>query len=176
MNEDQDINIKSIEFLYKSNHKALCNTVNKIINDQEASEDIVQEVFIKIWHKRHDLKIDSSLKGYIFKSVANAALNYLESHKVARFQKEITLDISESLMEEAPQKLDYKELGLKIREAIDRLPPRCKTIFILSKYEEMKYKDIANQLNLSLKTVENQMGIALEKLRNDLKPYLNANF
>jgi RNA polymerase sigma-70 factor, ECF subfamily len=176
MNEDQAINLKSIEDLYKSNHKMLCNSVNKIVNNREAAEDIVQEVFIKLWRKRNELKVDTTLKGYVFKSAINAALNYLESHKVLAGHKELSPEISESYEEGAMQELEDKELELKIKDAIDRLPARCKTIFILSRYEDMKYKDIALQLDLSLKTIENQMGIALEKLRNDLKPYLTRQF
>jgi RNA polymerase sigma-70 factor, ECF subfamily len=176
MDEDQNINLKRIEDLYKSNHKMLCNTANKITNDKEAAEDIVQEVFIKLWRKRDELKIDSTLKGYIFKSVANAALNYLQSHKMVKFKKELTNEISESLPDPNHFKLDHIELESKIKEAIEKLPAKCKIIFILSRYEEMPYKDIALHLDLSPKTIENQMGIALEKLRTDLKPYLTREF
>jgi RNA polymerase sigma-70 factor (ECF subfamily) len=176
MREGQDINLKTIEDVYKSSHKMLCNSVNKIVNNREAAEDIVQEVFIKLWRKRNELKVDTTLKGYVFKSSINAALNYLESHKVLPNHKELSPEISESFEEGTVQELEDKELELKIREAIDRLPARCKTIFILSRFEDMKYKEIAIQLNLSLKTIENQMGIALEKLRNDLKPYLSRQF
>jgi RNA polymerase sigma-70 factor (ECF subfamily) len=165
--------LQNIEQLFKENHKRLCNIVHRIINDREAAEDVVQELFIKIWKKRAELKIESSLKGYLMKAAANAAINYLENNKRFKFNQELTNENSAAhVVNECP--LEGKELMQKIYKALNHLPPKCKAIFVLSRFEGMKYQEIADQLDLSLKTVENQMGIALQKLRDDLGSYLSA--
>lgn len=172
--ERKSLDINKIEELFKSHYKALCNTVNRIVKDCDASEDIVQEVFIRVWKKREEITIDSSFKGYLFKAVSNAALNYLQSRKVSGFKEEIDDSIHFHYALDERNLLDQKELEERIEKAIEILPPKCKVIFVLSRYEEMKYQEIANHLNISVKTVENQMGIALEKLRLSLNPYIKG--
>jgi RNA polymerase sigma-70 factor (ECF subfamily) len=168
------IDLQDIEKLFKENHKRLCNVVNRIINNREAAEDVVQEMFIKLWRKKDELTIESSLKGYLFKMASHAAINYLETNKRFKLNEEITDRNSSELVVNESNYLEGKELADKIEQAIKNLPPKCKAIFLLSRYEGMKYQEIADHLNLSLKTVENQMGIALQKLREDLTNYLAA--
>jgi RNA polymerase sigma-70 factor, ECF subfamily len=96
--------------------------------------------------------------------------------QLTRQKKQYRLDEVEELKHLVAQggadSLTYKEFELRSRQAIDRLPPQCKTIFLLCRQEGMKYQEIADALDISLKAVENQMGIALKKLRADLKPFL----
>jgi RNA polymerase sigma-70 factor, ECF subfamily len=170
------INISDIESLYRQYHKTLCNVAYGIVKDKDTAGDIVQNVFIQVWKKREATTINSSIKGYLIRATMNASVYYLRTSK-RRFQ------VEEEAIKERPlafnnseDRLRESELEDKIKEALFRLPLKCRTIFLLNRYEGMKYKEIALQLGLSLKTVENQMSIALEKLRKDLRPYLTPEF
>ena len=178
MEESKDrMDMQLIEQLFRSEHKKLCNTANRILNDWDASQDIVQEVFIKFWNKRNEIKIETSAPAYLLKAVINTCLNYLESSKRQfRLREDITAEQIAGLAYQESSALEEKELRIRLEMAIERLPPKCKTIFVLCKYEGMKYQQIADHLSISIKTVENQMGIALQKLREDLKTYASREF
>jgi len=107
----------------------------------------------------------------LFKATAHTSLNHLRSKKKL-YSLDNLEDLRGLLASSGPEAIGYQEFELKSRQAIDRLPPQCKTIFLLSRHEGLKYQEIADTLGISVKAVENQMGIALKKLRNDLKPYL----
>lgn len=161
------------EQLFKQQYRSLCNAANNIINDREAAEDIVQEVFVKLWSKRSELGVIRSLKSYLFRATINTALNYLESRKsIVRLAKIDAVEAPSG----AGDKFHYTELERKLAEALEQLPPKCKAIFVLSRYEGMKYQQIADHLDISVKTVENQMGKALHILREELKPFLTREF
>jgi RNA polymerase sigma-70 factor (ECF subfamily) len=174
--EPERLNLNNIEGLFKSHYKALCNTANRIIKDRDAAEDIVQDVFIKLWNKKDEINIDSSIKGYLFKAITNASLNYLESNKISKFKVEIDHATESVFATDESNDMVTQELAQRLEQAIDALPPKCKAIFVLSRYEEMKYQEIATHLDISIKTVENQMGIALEKIRTSMAPYLKGEF
>lgn len=165
--------ITSFEETFKLHYKALCNAANKILDDKDASEDVVQDVFLKLWAKKEDTAIIQSIKSYLYRATINTSLNYLESNK-----KVIRLQPADELKQfvNAGEELQHKELEVKINEAINQLPPKCKVIFVLSRYEGMKYQQIADHLGISIKTVENQMGKALQMLRERLKPFLTHEF
>jgi RNA polymerase sigma-70 factor, ECF subfamily len=163
------------EQAFRLHYGLLCNAANKILNDKDASEDVVQEVFIKMWAKREDLGLVRSIKSYLYKATVNTSLNYLESRKnVFKLQdKKIPDALS---VADAGERLQAKELEEKITKAIDRLPPQCKAVFVLSRYEGMKHHEIAKHLDISPKTVNNQLVKALDILRDRLKPYLTQEF
>lgn len=162
--------LEKIEKLFKDNHKSLCNIAYRIIREKDAAEDIVQEVFIKLWQKREEIEIESTLKGYLFKAVANAALNELQKRKRIQFQNELK-DHQIPSTDPGLNEIDQNFLESKVQEAIDELPHKCRVIFLLSRHDNLKYKEIAETLNISIKTVETQMGIALKKLRTKLRPF-----
>jgi len=164
--------IMTFEEIFKMHYKALCNAANKILDDKDASEDVVQDVFLKLWSKRNELSVIQSIKSYLYRATINTSLNYLESNKkIIRLQdSEFTTAVN------GGEELQHKELETKINEAINQLPPKCKVIFVLSRYEGMKYQQIADHLEISIKTVENQMGKALQMLRERLKPFLTHEF
>jgi RNA polymerase sigma-70 factor (ECF subfamily) len=165
------LNAVQFEEMFNLHYTMLCNVASNIVRDRDAAEDIVQELFASVWRKRNELDLSLNFKGYLLRSVSNASLNYLESNK-----RKISLSDNESRIEqvnsETPSTL---ELRKQVRKALDNLPPRCRTIFVLSRIYDMKYREIAEHLDISIKTVENQMGIALEKLREQLKPHLSSN-
>jgi RNA polymerase sigma-70 factor (ECF subfamily) len=164
------------EMLFRQHNHALCNLAYNLLRDKDAAKDVVQEVFLKLWKNKDTLVFGDQIKHYLFRATAHTAMNHI------RFNKKIVrMDATDETLLNVRASSDshevgYKELELRVREAIDRLPARCKAIYILSRQEGLKYQEIADALNLSIKTVENQMGIALEKLRNDLKPFLSPEF
>lgn len=170
-----DTTIPGFEEIFRLHYKMLCNAANKILNDRDAAEDVVQDVFLKFWSKRENINIIHSVKSYLYRATINTSLNYLESNKKIIRLKD-TEHSSESLTINAGEELSHKELKSKIDEAMDQLPPKCKVVFVLSRYEGMKYQQIADHLGISIKTVENQMGKALKMLRERLKPFLTSEF
>jgi RNA polymerase sigma-70 factor (ECF subfamily) len=163
------------EALYLKHHNYLIDLAYNIVRDRDSAKDVVQEVFVKLWKKRNTVEFGDQIKHYLFKATSHTSLNHLRSQR-----KTYRIDDFEQIKHIASpsgtETASFKELELRSRQAIDRLPPQCKTIFLLSRQEGLKYQEIADTLGLSVKTVENQMGIALEKLRQDLKPFLSLEF
>lgn len=159
----------SFEEIFKLHYKGLCRIANKVLNDKAAAEDVVQDVFLKLWVKREDIPVIQSVKSYLYKSTINASLNYLSGRK-----RTTRLHDWELVRASEAQGIQSKELDSQVDQAINRLPPKCKTIFVLSRQEGMKYQQIADHLGISVKTVENQMGKALQILRERLKPFLSS--
>jgi RNA polymerase sigma-70 factor (ECF subfamily) len=164
--------IDNFEDMYKTHYKMLRNAAENIIGDNDASHDVVQEVFLKLWNRKDELTAILNQKAYLFKSVINASITYLENNKGKIRMGELKIESSGTT--DSP--VLVKELEAKIQVALNGLPPKCKAIFVLSRFEGLKNKQIADTLGLSLKTVENQMGIALKKLKDDLRPYLTKEF
>ena len=133
------------------------------MREAEAAEELVQDVFVKVWEKRSELALDESLKSYLFTAVRNRAFNYLRDQA----RKGQTDSIDENIDLEAPKgdPLEFADLQAIIQQGLDSLPPRCRAIFLLSREAEMSYKEIAAEMEVSIKTVEGQMSIALRKLR-----------
>lgn len=157
-------NEKLFNQAFERYYPCLCIYTDKIIHDFDLSRSIVQQVFVDLWIKRDKLHIDS-LKAYLYQSVRNASLDVLK-HRKAEMKYLSSLQKNESgqfadLLEEA-------ELADRINSAIHKLPEKCREIFLLCRFEELKYAEIAERLNISVKTVEMQVGIALKKLRLEL--------
>lgn len=168
---DDSHKIQILEDIFKTYHKKLRNRAFNITGDLDAAEDIVQDVFIKIWKNHEKIILGDSIIGYLMKATTNTALNYLKKrNRFEQIREEVgyTLDKNMSV---AGDPAHLEELRTSIRKAIDKLPPKCKVIYLLCRHESHSYAEIAEQLDISIKTVENQMGIALKKLRNDLKAY-----
>lgn len=148
-------------------YSRLCFFADKILHDFDLSRSLVQQVFVDLWIKRSRLQIDS-LQSYLYQSVRNASLDVLkhkktESKYLATLGKEEAVQLTD-LMEDA-------ELADRINRAIQNLPEKCREIFILCRFDELKYAEIAARLNISVKTVEMQISIALKKLRKELSDY-----
>jgi len=152
----------------------LCGYARKYLDDVDQAEEIVQEMFFNFWQKKEKLEITTSVEAYLFRSVRNSCLNYLkhlkirEEHRLATNQEIILKE------QEVHDNVIALELQEKIDSVIEQLPPERKKIFIMSRHEELKYKEIAEKLNLSVKTVEVQMSKALKFLRLHLSEYLSV--
>jgi RNA polymerase sigma-70 factor (ECF subfamily) len=162
---------ESFERIFRTYYAQLCRSVYRIVQDKDVSEDIVQEVFMKIWTKREELSINLTVKSYLFAAAYNSSFNYLKQQKkFSDSEEETWVNIAGS--ERADQSLYTSELDVHINQAINSLPPACRSVFVLSRYEELSYKEIAETLQISVKTVENQMIKALKVLRERLAPFL----
>lgn len=159
------------EAIFKEYFKALSFYSLKIVKDMDSAKEIVHSVFISLWEKRKELDYDSHLKSYLYTSVHNRSLNFIRDR--AKFYKGDFSDI-EIISENLEKDIFTAELESEITDAIASLPPRCSEIFKLSRYEGKKYKEIASDLGISVKTVEIQMSKALKILREKLKDYLPA--
>ncbi len=162
----------NFENMYKVHYKMLRNAADNIIGDSDAAHDVVQEVFLKLWNRRDEVSTILNPKAYLFRSVINASITYLENNKGKKNIDDLRIESSGT----TDSKVMTKELEEKIQGALNTLPPKCKAIFVLSRFEGLKNKEIAESLGLSLKTVENQMGIALKKMKDDLQHYFNKEF
>ena len=161
---------KSFEILFHKYYKFLCQYAAKIINDDSAAEEIVQDFFVKIWEKRETLNIETSVKNYLFRSVKNFCINYIQHNKTKyNYAKKVISEIETNFSDD--DSLPETELSQKIEESINSLPEKRKEIFRLSRQEGLKYQEIADKLKISIKTVETQMSLAIKTLRDKLKIY-----
>ncbi len=162
----------AFEQLFRSNYSSLCGYANTFLKDVDASEEVVQEVMFRIWVNRDNLIINTSINSYLFRAVRNNCMNVLK-HLNVRDDYKAWNEARGTGKEDTPEDhMIVSELELKIREAIDHLPMERRKIFILSRYDNLSYAEIATKLGISVKTVENQMGKALKTLREDLAEYL----
>jgi RNA polymerase sigma-70 factor (family 1) len=164
--------IPAFEMLFKTFYQPLCRYATSFLKDPDDAEEIVQAAFIGFWEKRETISIDTSVKSYLYRAVRNSCLNELKHEQVKQRYIAGETVMGEKLSESADHLAIHVELEDKIKAAIQRLPEQCRLIFTMSRFEELKYQEIADQLNLSVKTVENQMGKALKIMRAQLKEYL----
>ncbi|MDA3893590.1 MAG: RNA polymerase sigma-70 factor [Salinivirgaceae bacterium] len=157
-----------INKLFNENFHSLVFKSFRIVNDYELAEDIVQNVFIKIWQNFEKVKHIDNLAPYLAKTVHNSSLNYLRDHKFENNKMPIE---NANLETDDADSLDFKkdDVLTSLHQAVDNLPPNWRKAFILSKYEKFKYYEIAEQMKISDKTVEKYISKALKQLRNELK-------
>jgi RNA polymerase sigma-70 factor (family 1) len=160
------------ETIFRNYYERLCNYANSILNDMDEAEETVQNTFLIIWEKREVVDIHSSVKSYLYQSVHNHCLNRIKHYKVRRQHSEYYRSQDEAKVFSPSQELIGAELEEKINKAIEELPRQCRTIFKLSRFENLTYAEIADQLKLSVKTVDNHMVRALRILREKLKEYI----
>ena len=161
---------QAFKVLFQKYYSSLCLFARQFFSDREMAEETVQDMFVKIWEKRELLNIESSVKHYLFRSVRNHCLNQIQHEKI---KQQYASKVIESAHQEIDQDQYYLEVDLlqRIEKSIDSLPPKRQEIFRLSREQGLKYKEIADTLNISVKTVEAQMGLALKYLRDELKDY-----
>lgn len=161
---------KAYEYLFSEYYDWLCNYVHNLCYDCKLSEDIVQDAMVSFWKKRKSILITTSLKNYLFKMCHNQFLQHIRNEKI----QYDTLDkIRWDVIADAAFEDDLFEFKMKkLNKLIDQLPPRCKEIFVQNKLEKRKYKEIALNFGISIKTVENQMSKALHFLKENVTSFL----
>ena len=159
---------EQFESLFRSTYVSLVRYARSMIKDHDSAEEIVQDLFVRIWQDRDKIKIHSSLNGYLFRSVHNRCL-HLEDHKkvIGRHIAEMA-DRPEYGNENVTDLINYRDLQDRVAEILNRLPERCGRIFCMNRFEGLKYSEIAEKLSISVKTVEANMGRALQEFRKAL--------
>jgi len=162
----------TFELLFKSNFKSLCWFAVKYVKDLDTAKEIVQDAFISLWEKKESSDLSKPVKSYLSTIIYNRSLNYLRDNK--KFNKDILSfeNISPDATYHQTDKLIETEISNKINSAIEELPEKCREIFKLSRYEHLKYQQIADKLQISVKTVEAQMSKALQHMRIKLVDYI----
>ncbi len=160
----------AFESLFHEYYTGLCHYAFKYIRDAEDSEEIVQDTFVRFWEKRSQISVEHSLKSYLFTAVRNASLNFIKHAAVVRDHAGHVLHNESD--EDHSDHMVTVELQERISRAVSDMPAERQRIFRMSRDEGLRYKEIADQLNISVKTVENQMGKALKYLREELAEYL----
>ena len=151
--------------VFKEYYNPLCNFAASIVSDKKMAQDVVQDVFTNLWDKRKELVINSSEKSYLFQAVKFRAFEILRKRK--NESKVSVADYEESFTQS--DELDTQANNFMLKEflynSIRQLPPKCQEIFVLNKVNGLTYNEIADDLDISVKTVENQIGRAYRKLR-----------
>ncbi len=159
--------IKAFENIFNLYYSRLCEYSFFLTAEKAEAEEIVQKLFINLWENRETNKIHS-LKPYLFKAIHNNSIKYINRKKTKAFaEKDFNL-----LEDSSPENEYYLDLYEKLEECIDELPEKCKKIFILSKFDNLKHKEIAQKLDISPKTVEVQVRRAKLFLKEKLKKYV----
>ena len=170
MSSKEQIFSQKFEKIFKDYFTGLCYFASKYIGDMDTSKEIVHNVFLNIWENRNEFDWDKPAKSYLFTSVYNRSINYIRDHK--KFAStDVNLEL-ETKSEEFSNGMEVAELEGKIKQALQKLPEKCREIFELSRFEGKKYAEIADHLGLSVKTIETQMSKALKILKEELKEYI----
>ncbi len=166
---------KGCELLFRRYHQALCSHAVRYVYSKETAEDLVSEVFCKFWKTKAYENITSSYRYYLFRSVRNEAYNHLR----LEFQKLDPLDtafLKEEAFDQRPdQIMQFEEVLHKVEDLVESLPPQCRKVFLMSRFEGKKYGQIATELGLSIKTVEVHIVKALGMVRKGLKGHWVTN-
>lgn len=166
--------IRSFEILFRKYYTVLCNYAYKILKDIDAAEEIIQDLFFNIWEKRHTLTIESSVKSYLYKSAYNRSVLLLRQKKVQNKYEKYVKEQGRPVEYDPSENIDVEELSRVIDKTLEELPERSRKIFSLSRFEGLKYHEIAKKLSLSVKTIESNMGKALKLFRKNIKAYLET--
>lgn len=151
---------------FKKNYPTACLVALRYVKDYSLAEDLVQDVFVALWEKKADAKIHTNLKNYFFRAVKNHSINLIQRNKsVTTSLSELFIDLPE---EETANSFSQEEMAVKVHNAIQELPPACRSIFKLAYEQNYSYQEIADALQISKNTVKTQMGIAYKQLRNKL--------
>lgn len=163
---------KAFELLYKAHYSMLCAFAYRYVKEHDEAEEVVQHTFYTLWKNRTKITISSSVTSYLMQAVKHNCYNKIKKHQLERDY----MSTSDFQYEEHDTPLDkaaFSELEDKMMALIEQLPTERRKVFVLSRFEGKKYREIATHLGISVKTVENQMGKALQFMRMHLQDYLS---
>ena len=171
INKIKNGDIKEFEFVFRELYEPLLRHANLITKNENDSEEIVQEIFLILWKNRKNIEITSSLSAYLYRSVYNNCLQQIKRKKLnTKYQQYAMLQTNKPI--EPIEELKYNELNKKVFEVLKELPENCQTIFKLSRFQGLKYREIAEKLSISIKTVEANINKALKHFRKNMKDFV----
>jgi RNA polymerase sigma-70 factor, ECF subfamily len=164
---------KALKIIFQEHYPDVYRATFRLISNKAVAEDLTQDVFIRFWEKRHQITIKDALGAYLRRMGINEALGFIRKNKKYNFE-EIAEHHSATICSSEDIYLEL-ELQNEINKAIDSLPAGCRTVFMLSRFEQLSYREISNKLNISPKTVENHISKALKKMRFAINTYLGCS-
>lgn len=168
----QVLDEKAFEQIFKTHFNPLCLFARKYIRDTDVCKEIVHNIFVNIWEKRAGIDLQKNIKSYLFSSVYTRCMNHIRDHKKFDGNASEHLEVMERATDyDTEQKIGEAELENRIQTAIQTLPEKCREVFCMNRIEGLKYKEIAEKLGISIKTVENQVSKALKVMRENLSDY-----
>ncbi|WP_316793041.1 RNA polymerase sigma-70 factor [Pedobacter frigoris] len=161
---------KQFEVLYKKYYQQLFAVAYRYVKQQQIAEEIVHDVFIKIWNKADELNIQYSMKSYLFKAMVNSSLNYIKKEKMDTEKKMVYLSAHGEFFDEGERESEEALLA-GLEAALELLPAKCREVMYLSRFGKLKQNEIASQLGISVKTVKNHLTYGFQKLRDHLNQH-----
>lgn len=166
----QQGNIEEFEKLFRKMYTNLCHYASRFLKDTDSAEEVVQDLFYYYWENRKQIKIKTSLKAYLYQATRNRCLKVIKHNAVRQKYIDSAMHNSDEQANENAN-IESDELAQIIDKTLKQLPERRRNIFVMSRFEGLKYKEIAEELSISIKTVEADMGKALKLFRTNLKDY-----
>jgi RNA polymerase sigma-70 factor (ECF subfamily) len=163
----------AFDAIFRAWYPSLVRAAESLVRSRAVAEEVVQDVMLELWKRRANIAEGSSPQAYLFQSTRNRSLNYLRHERVER-HAEPQVGREEGVDATAHSQVVEEEIHVAMRQALDKLPARCREVFELSRTHGLKYSEIASTLEISIKTVEAQMGKALRILREELAPWMPA--
>jgi len=162
----------AFDVMYLEYHAVLNRYAYALVKDADVAEDTVHNVFLKLLENHVDIATIENAKAYLYRAIYNEAMNYIKHRQVKLTYENKLLPKTEEQMEDSSNSVQFKELKAAVSAALNQLPEQCRTVFQLSRHENLKYKEIALELDISVNTVEKHMVKALSRLRTTLAEYL----
>jgi RNA polymerase sigma-70 factor, ECF subfamily len=160
---------RALRQIFDQHYPKLLSDVYRLVPDEDTCKDLAQEVFVDLWRKRAELDIHTSLRAYLRRAAVNKALNYLKTQKRTLLEEPAHLEqVADDSAQQIRQKQGQETLEQALHAAIDALPEKCRLVFSLSRFEQRSHREIAEQLDISVKTIENQITKAMKLLREAL--------
>lgn len=167
---------KEFKDLFDRYYDELCRVVVSVVKDTAIAEDAVQEVFVNLWLRRHEISINTSFKGYLYKAVIFKGLDEIRKQKTKTNAHEDLKVLYPQSHNDVEARVTKKELNQAIETCLEKMPENMRVIFKLSRFGGLKNREIAEELNISIKTVESNMTKAFKLMHEQLKPYMNNNY
>lgn len=162
---------KGCEMLFRRYHKILCSHAVRFVYSKELAEDIVSEVFCRFWKTKAYQTVTSSYRFYLFRCVRNEAYNHIRSEFKQLDELDSAINFESSSGQRPDSITQFEEVFHQVEELVESLSPQCRKAFLLNRFEGKKYQEVANELNISIKTVEVHIGKALSIIRKGLKEH-----
>lgn len=158
----------ALRVIFERHYSLLLSDVYRIVPDEDTCQDLAQEVFVELWRKRAELDIHTSLRAYLRRAAVNRALTFIKNQRRMRFEGDDWQETADTSIADIRHKEEQETLEQALHRAIATLPEKCRIVFSLSRFEQFSHREIADQLGISVKTIENQITKAMRMLRDAL--------